>query len=177
MVGTGGAGGHEERCETDRRGVLVQNGRGRVHEPMVPLFSLSHPLLHPSSCLSLSLSVFRYRFLRVPLLTFSVSLTLAFPLSCSLLLSLSLSLSLLVGPQFFLWRGNPSMVARKPPAASLPCCFSAIPFSSPSVALLASVLFLLLSLASRSFPPSLSSAVAGSLVSSVHRPGLRILSL
>lgn len=51
------------------------------------------PTLSSTLHLRLSLSVFRYRFLRVPLLTFSVSLTLAFPLSCSLLLSLSLSLS------------------------------------------------------------------------------------
>lgn len=101
----------------------------------------------------------------MPLLSFCLSLSrsfvhfLAFSLSGQCLpLSFSLppilSLSLIVGPRFFLWRGNPSMVARKPPAASLPCCFSAFPFSSPSDASLARAFSLSL-LFSRSHSSSL----------------------
>lgn len=73
----------------------------------------------------------------VPLLSFSVS-----PISASL--SPSLSGFHPLAPSYsrlFLWRGNPSMVARKPPAASLPCCFSAFPFIS--LPLLRSRFFLL----------------------------------
>lgn len=113
-----------------------------------PSRSPSPPPLVPSISVSLSLPGGR----RVPLLSVSSSGASRSPLP-----SLTISFSRSLSPQArgsFSQRGNPSMVARNPPAASLPCCFSAFPFVSLSLPRAPHFLTLSFSLClSRFFPP------------------------
>lgn len=160
-VPRGIVGGYQERCETDQRGVLVQNERGRVHEPMVPLFSLS---LSPRSIiLSLSLSLPLTLLFTYPYSP-SLSLQPASP-SLSLFLSLSFSRSLLLAVLSL--EREPLDGRTKAAGCFSPLLLFCLSVRLSSVAPLA--LFSSLSF-SHSFPSS--RAVAGSLVSSVHRPGL-----